>query len=452
MSRNPANKQLLRHYDEHSSGELESSLADLHSNVSLNSQLGLADRCEFLKRFAELLRQQRLSLAELISLEMGKLLTESLAEVDKSIELCEQFVEQGPEWLADSEQHGARIQLQPVGVVLAVMPWNFPIWQVLRCAIPAWLAGNTLALKHATNVSGCALKLEALVNEAAGQQGYLRVLLVGVDQVADVIDDARVRALHFTGSITVGRRLAAQAAAVGKRSVLELGGSDPFIVLPSANIEQAAAAAVVGRFRNAGQSCTAAKRLIVTSAVYDEFVDAFVAKMQALQTGDPLFAKTTLAPLARQDFLLRIQQQTEQALAEGASVLATGAEVSDRGWFAAPVLMAVERNSVLTNSETFGPIAAIQRAETESEAVLLANDSRYGLGASVWGGDSAEFLANAGKLADHLQCGVVAINQLTRSSPMLPFGGVKDSGYGYELGRLGLMEMVTAKVVLNTQA
>ena len=292
ISRNPANKQLLEHYQEHSLAEVEIAIAELQQHIATSCLNDLPNRIAFLQRFSRLLRVNRLAVAELITLEMGKLLVESLAEVDKSIALCEEFSQHGPEWLSDQHQDGGRISFQPVGVVLAVMPWNFPLWQVLRCAVPAWLAGNTLALKHATNVSGSALLLERLAREAANGASYLRTLLIGVDKIASVVADERIRALHFTGSITVGRKLARLAAAHGKRSVLELGGSDPFIVLQGADVEQAAEAAVIARFRNAGQSCTAAKRLIVMASVYEQFIESFSLRMQRLEPGDPMLEST----------------------------------------------------------------------------------------------------------------------------------------------------------------
>jgi succinate-semialdehyde dehydrogenase/glutarate-semialdehyde dehydrogenase len=405
------------------------------------------ERAALVRRLGGLLREQSASLAMLITQEMGKPVSEALAEVEKCARNCDFYAEAGPGMVADTPVHnmpGTFIAHEPLGVVLAIMPWNYPLWQVIRFLAPTLVAGNGAILKHAANVPQCALAIERLVAEAGAPVGLLSNIFVEPDGVAALIADHRIAAVTLTGSTQVGMIVAAQAGAALKKQVLELGGSDPFIVLADADVEAAAAMAVVSRFTNAGQSCVNAKRFIVEESVADRFVAALVAETEALRMGDPSDSATTLGPLARANLRAAIHQQVERSVAAGARLLTGGQPVAGNGFFYPPtVLDRVEPGMAAFDEETFGPAAAIVRAADAAVAVALANRSAFGLGASIWTAD----VERGAALARRIDAGAVFVNAVVASDPRVPFGGIKHSGYGRELGDLGLREFTNAKTI-----
>ena len=407
-----------------------------------------ADRAVGLRRLADVLDGRKNALGELATREMGKPVGQAVAEVEKCARACRYYAAHGPAMLGPEPAAvaGARayVVYQPLGVVLAVMPWNFPYWQAVRFLAPALLAGNVGVLKHASNVTGCALALEAAVREAGFDGGEFGVLLMGPEHVADVIADDRVAAVTLTGSEGAGRSVGAAAGKALKPSVLELGGSDAFVVLADADLDRAADVAVTARVQNNGQSCIAAKRFVVEAPVYDAFAARFAERMAALHVGDPLDPATDVGPLARADLRDEVAAQVRRSVAAGA-VLLTGGEVLDRpGFYYAPTALGDVRPGMAAfDEETFGPVAALVRARDEADAVRLANASRFGLGGSVWTRDERR----GERLARALDCGSAFVNALVASDPAVPFGGVKASGYGRELAAHGLHAFTNAKTV-----
>ncbi len=448
QSINPATGETLAVIEPWTSAQVETALAAAARAAPDWAATALAARCEALRRMARLLRARRDELARLITLEMGKLIGEARAEIDKCALACDYYAEQAPAFLADeiiaSDAGRSFVAHEPLGTLLAVMPWNFPFWQVFRCAAPAIAAGNTILLKHAANVPQCAQAIESLWRESGLPEGVFRTLLITADQVPDVIADDRVRAVTLTGSEAAGRAVAACAGRHLKKTVLELGGSDPFIVLPDAELEAAVEVAVTSRFLNAGQSCIAAKRFIVVAAVADAFLERFKAAVTALRCGDPLDEATTLAPLARPDLRETLHRQVQASLAAGAVAVTGCAPHPGRGAFYLPSLLdRVGPGMPAWEEEMFGPVAAVIRVADEEEAVAVANASRFGLGGSVWTRDTAR----GERLARRIQSGAVFVNGLVKSDPRLPFGGIKASGYGRELSHHGLREFLNLKTV-----
>ncbi|MFF3500632.1 NAD-dependent succinate-semialdehyde dehydrogenase [Streptomyces sp. NPDC003247] len=408
----------------------------------------LTERTPLLREMARVLREGRDHYAALITAEMGKPITEARAEIEKCAMTCDYYAEHAPAQLADrpvaSNATESAVVYDPLGVVLAVMPWNYPFWQFFRFAAPALAAGNGTLLKHANNVPQCALAVEEVVRKAGAPEGLCRTLLIEVDQVAGLIADPRVAAVTLTGSTEVGAIVAAQAAAVLKKQVLELGGSDPFIVLADADVAAAAATAVKARYVNVGQSCVNAKRFIVEETVADAFVAAFTEAAAALRVGDPTDPDTAIGPMARGNLRDTLHDQVRRTLDAGA-VLALGGEVPDGpGCYYPPtVLDHVTPGMAAFDEETFGPVAAITRVADADEAVALANRTEYGLGAALWTTD----LDRARRLTRVLDAGAVFVNGMVASDPRLPFGGIKKSGYGRELGAEGIREFVNTKTV-----
>jgi succinate-semialdehyde dehydrogenase/glutarate-semialdehyde dehydrogenase len=386
-----------------------------------------------------------------MALEMGKPVAQGEEEIEKCAWACEFFAEHGEAFMAEeprkTEASRSYVRFDPLGAVLAVMPWNFPFWQVFRFAAPALMAGNVGVLKHASNVPRCALAIPALLRAAGAPEGVFQTVLVGPDAVSGLIADRRVVAVTLTGSDAAGRRVAEAAGRALKKTVMELGGSDPFVVLADADLDAAARTAATARLVNSGQSCIAAKRFIVVEGIADRFVERFVAEMRSRRLGDPLDRATQVGPQARHDLRDQLHRQVEASVARGARLLLGGQVPDGPGAFYPPTVLArVGRGMPAFDEETFGPAAAVIRARDERDAIALANDSAYGLGASLWTTD----LARAERLAAEIQAGVVVVNGQVRSDPRMPFGGVKDSGWGRELSELGMREFVNVKSVIVT--
>jgi succinate-semialdehyde dehydrogenase / glutarate-semialdehyde dehydrogenase len=445
---NPASGKQLKVFEAWDKSAIDGALQQAQEARFSWAARSVQERCHLLQAAAEQLRARQEDLARLITLEMGKLLVEARAEIEKCAWVCDYYAEHAPHFLADegvkSDASRSYVSLQPLGTVLAIMPWNFPFWQVFRFCAPALAAGNTALLKHASNVPQCALAIEQTLLEAGFPSGVFCTLLITATQAEEVIADPRVHAVTLTGSEAAGRKVAAGAGRHLKKTVLELGGSDPFIVLADADLEQAVAVAVQARFMNAGQSCIAAKRFILVEAVAGEFIARFQEKVKTLQPGDPLEEQTTLAPLARLDLRAALQEQVNASMQQGAvAVLGCQPSEGPGAYYPASILDHVRPGMPAFDEELFGPVAAIIRAADETEALEKANASRYGLGGSVWSRDAPR----AEQLALRLQCGAAFVNGLVKSDPRLPFGGIKCSGYGRELSWHGLREFLNQKTV-----
>ncbi|WP_018949306.1 NAD-dependent succinate-semialdehyde dehydrogenase [Thioalkalivibrio sp. ALMg11] len=445
---NPATGETLARYPRMDSAGLETALARAASAAPGWAGQPVAERAARLRALAGVLRDERETLAATATREMGKRLAEARVEVDKCANACEYYAEHGPDLLQDtmiaSDASRSFIAWQPLGTVLLVMPWNFPYWQAFRQAIPATLAGNTVLLKHASNVPGCAEHLERVFTAAGFPEGVFRNLPVGSDAVEGIIADARVQGVSLTGSEGAGRAVGAAAGKALKSSVLELGGSDAFVVLADADLDYTVEQAVRGRFQNNGETCIAAKRFIVEETIAEDFVERFKVAIEALVIGDPMNEATNIGPLARDDLRSELHDQVTRSVAAGAR-LVTGGQMRDGpGYFYPPTLLdAVEPGMAAFDEETFGPVAAVTRARDADHAIELANRSRFGLGGSVWTADPARGEA----LARRLECGCAFVNGIVKSDPRLPFGGVKDSGYGRELSELGIREFQNAKTI-----
>jgi succinate-semialdehyde dehydrogenase / glutarate-semialdehyde dehydrogenase len=445
---NPATNKLLRSFDALTPEALESKLTLAAEAARTYPAETLADRTFWMRRLAILLEHDLEDLAELMTLEMGKTLSSARLEVKKCASCCRYYAENAAKILTpepiETEHQQSFVRYDPLGVVLAVMPWNFPLWQVFRFLAPALMAGNVGLLKHASNVPQCALAIEALTRRAGFPRGTFQTLLIEARQVEAVLADPRVAAVTVTGSEAAGRAVAAQAGWLIKKSVLELGGCDPFIVMSSAAFEEAVANAVRARCINSGQSCIAAKRFIIHDAIYDRFADALVQGFRQLRVGDPLDPKTQLGPLAHARGLETLERQVRDAVQSGAKILTGGRRIGTRGFFYEPTVLAnLPREAPVAREEMFGPVALLFRARDLEDALAIANDTTFGLGASIWSRDQGEQeRAIAG-----LESGQVFVNAMVASSPELPFGGTKLSGYGRELGAVGLYEFVNAKSV-----
>jgi succinate-semialdehyde dehydrogenase/glutarate-semialdehyde dehydrogenase len=448
QSINPANGELLASFDTWDDVTLWREVEAVGDANALWSATPLSERCDLIQRAAHQLRQDKGALAAMITREMGKLISEAEAEVEKCALGCEFYANHGIQFLQDevieTDAGKSFACYQPIGTVLAVMPWNFPLWQVFRFAAPALVAGNTGVLKHASNVPQCALAIEEVFKKAGFPANVFRTLMISARQVQSVIEHPVIKAVTLTGSEPAGRQVASHAGANLKKSVLELGGSDPFVVLDDADLEHTVKNAVISRFMNAGQSCIAAKRFIVVNSIADEFLQQFKTATEALKTGDPMDATTTLAPLARSDLRDELHQQVTDSIAAGARMV-TGCEpVAGPGSFYQPSILAdIKPGMRAYEEEFFGPVALVIVAEDESDALRIANDSRFGLGGSVWTRDSQRGEAFARKV----QAGSVFVNGFVKSDPRLPFGGIKASGYGRELSHHGMHEFVNVKTV-----
>jgi succinate-semialdehyde dehydrogenase/glutarate-semialdehyde dehydrogenase len=445
---NPATGETIKTFQPLSKQLVEEKLALAWYTFQAFRQTSFSDRRAMLLRAADILEDEKRKWGELMTLEMGKTVGSAVAEAEKCAIGCRYYAEHAEEHLANVEvRTGASlsyIAFQPIGPVLAVMPWNFPFWQVFRFAAPALMAGNVGLLKHASNVPQCALALEEIIHRAGFPAGSFQTLLVEADQVDAILNDERVVAATLTGSEPAGQAVASKCGHEIKKTVLELGGSDPFIVMDSANFDEAVTSAVKARVINNGQSCIAAKRFIVAESIYPEFERRFVEGMQALKIGDPMLDETQVGPLATVKIRRELHEQVERAAQSGARLLTGGKALEGAGNYYEPTVLAgVPRNSPVFKEEFFGPVAMLFSARDANEAIDIANDSPFGLGASVWTNDVAEQKL----FVDRIQAGQVFVNAMVASDPRLPFGGVKRSGYGRELAEFGIREFVNIKTV-----
>jgi len=446
---NPATGETLKIFEPLTDAEISAKLEFSQQAFEKYRQIPMAQRSQWMNATAEILEREKEKFGKLMTLEMGKPLKGAIAEIEKCALVCRYYAEHAAEFLADvpvtTDASHSFVRYQPLGAVLAVMPWNFPFWQVFRFAAPALMAGNVGLLKHASNVPQCALAIEEIFTQAGFPAGVFQTLLVGSDQVVAIVADERVKAATLTGSELAGASLAAAAGKQIKKTVLELGGSDPFIVMPSADLEAAVATAVTARMLNTGQSCIAAKRFIVAEAIADRFEKQLVEKFKALKVGDPMHPDTDLGPLATPNILQDLDHQVKDTVKGGAKVLAGGQPISDRpGNFYPPTILTdIPPGTPGNEEEFFGPVALLFRVADIDAAIKLANATPFGLGASAWTTDDQE----RDRLVSELEAGAVFINGMVKSDPRLPFGGVKRSGYGRELSIQGIHEFVNVKTV-----
>ncbi|PZX56508.1 NAD-dependent succinate-semialdehyde dehydrogenase [Algoriphagus chordae] len=446
---NPYSGELLAEFHPLTGKEIEEKLSAGSVALSMWKETDFAKRAELMNNAARVLKDNRDKYARIISLEMGKVLKESLAEVDKCAWVCEYYAERAADFLKaepielpDSKK--AKVIHQPLGIILAVMPWNFPFWQVFRFAAPTLMAGNVGLLKHASNVPQCSLAIEEVFTLAGFPAGTFQSLLIDSKTTTKLIEDDRIKAVTLTGSEKAGASIAAAAGKQIKKSLLELGGSDPFIVLKDANIKKAAETAVKSRMLNFGQSCIAAKRFIIEEDVYEEFLALFVEHFRNLKQGDPMDEDSDFACMARADLAEELYKQVDKSIKAGATLL-YGGEKSEEGsaLFQPAILADIPTTAPAYYEELFGPVATIFKVKNQEDAIALANDSEFGLGASIWSEDKEK----AEHLASQIESGAVFINSMVASNPHLPFGGVKKSGFGRELSRYGILEFVNSKTV-----
>jgi succinate-semialdehyde dehydrogenase/glutarate-semialdehyde dehydrogenase len=449
QSINPATGEVLRSFEPLNEDLLKSKIALAHKAFHEYFEVPLDHRALCMRKLAGILDYEQEELAALLTREVGKTIVSSRAEIAKCAAACRYYAENAARILSEepipTENNNSYVRWDPLGVILAVMPWNFPFWQVFRFFAPALMAGNVCLLKHSSNVPQCAIAIEALVRRAGFPRGTFQTLLIESRQVESVLSDPRVAAVTVTGSEAAGRAVAAQAGWLIKKSVLELGGSDPFLVMPSADLDLAIEQAIKSRTFNNGQSCIAAKRFIVHADIYEDFETRFAAGMEALKVGDPTREDTEVGPLATPQLLSDLEAQVEAAKQAGATVLVGGERMLGNGNFYEPtVLTGVPRTSAVYRDEIFGPVAMLFRASSVDEALEIANDTPFGLGASAWTKDPDEQRRFIAELA----CGQVFVNTIVASDPRLPFGGVKRSGYGRELSAAGMREFLNAKTVV----
>ncbi|MGA1784433.1 MAG: NADP-dependent succinic semialdehyde dehydrogenase [Pontimonas sp.] len=449
---NPATGETVKEFAEHDAQEVEARVAKAQAAFEALHHTTYAQRAEWMKKSADILESEVDELARMITVEMGKPITQSVGEVLKCAKNMRFYADNAEKFLADEPLDDpsvvgasqAFLRYQPLGVVLAVMPWNYPLWQVIRFAAPALMAGNTGLLKHASNVPESAMYLDSLFTRGGFPDGSFTTVLTGAGPVAGLIDDRRIKAVTLTGSEPAGRAVAGRAGTNIKKAVMELGGSDAFIVMPSADIEQASSVAVTARVNNNGQSCIAGKRFIVHEDVYDDFVEKFTEKMAALVVGDPLEESTQIGPLATAKGRDELAELVDDAVAKGARVL-TGGKAPDRaGWFYEPTIIdGLDSSMRLVMEEAFGPVASVYKVSSREEAATVANQTTFGLSSALWTTDASDeefFIKN-------IEAGAVFVNGMTISYPELPFGGVKDSGFGRELGAPGIREFCNFKTI-----
>jgi len=450
---NPATGETICSFEPLSDDLIEEKLSLSASAFNEHRRTTFAERARRMTLAAEILEDEKQKFARIMTLEMGKPLKAAADEAAKCAWVCRYYAEWAERFLSDEEVETnatrSYIHYQPLGPVLAVMPWNFPFWQVFRFAAPALMSGNVGLLKHASNVPQCAISIEDIFRRAGFAEGVFQTLLVGSDKVERLIDDERVRAVTLTGSEAAGSQVASRAGKQLKKSVMELGGSDPFIVMPSADVEEAARTAVKARTINNGQSCIAAKRFIISDSIYDEFERRFVEGMRALKVGDPLDEGTDIGPLATRQVLEDLDEQVQKSVAAGARILCGGHRPERQGFYYAPTVMTdIPPNAPAYSEELFGPVALLFRVRDAGEAIRLANDSVFGLASSAWTNDTTE----AERFIEEIEAGSVFINGMVASDPRLPFGGIKRSGYGRELSASGIREFVNIKTIWIKEA
>ncbi len=447
---NPHNGEVLNEYSKHST-EQASNIVERAFDAFINwKQLKYSEKAELMLKAAEVLTQRCNSYAELMALEMGKPITQGIAEIKKCISVCKYYAEFTEQILSPrfvkTEAKKSYVTYNPLGIVLAIMPWNFPFWQVFRFAAPHLCAGNIGLLKHSTNTTGCSLAIEELFREAGFPDGVFSSLLISGSEAEQLISHSKIAAVTLTGSTPVGKKVAAAAGAELKKCVVELGGSDPYIVLKSADIKHAAKVCAAGRLINSGQSCIAAKRFIVDKEVYNDFVEAFVQEMKSYKMGDPLQVETQVGPQARKDLVQEHYEQVSLSIDKGGKLLLGGEIPESNGYYFPPTVIAdVTPGMPVFDDETFGPVAAVTCANSEKEAIELANRTPFGLGAAVFSEDIERAEEIASKLID---AGSVFINGNVKSDPRMPFGGIKESGFGRELSEEGIKEFVNIKTVV----
>jgi len=445
---NPATGEVLKTFEPYSDGQVTERLERAAKAFAHYRKTSFAKRADWMLKAADILEDEKEVFARVMTTEMGKTFRSAVDEAAKCAWVCRHYAEHAERFLADdivaTDARKSYVHYQPLGPVLAIMPWNFPFWQVIRAAAPALMAGNVLLLKHASNVPQCALLIEDVYRRAGFPEGVFQALLIGVERVDAILNDPRVVAATLTGSEGAGVHVGMGAAKRVKKVVLELGGSDPFIVLPSAKIDEAVATAVKARILNNGQSCINAKRFIIAEPIADEFRQKFVNAMQRVKVGDPFDEKTELGPLATASGLSDIEDQVLRSVQAGARILTGGKKIEGPGFFYLPTVMEdVPKNSAGYCEELFGPVASLFRARSIDDAIGIANDTRFGLGASVWTNDESE----RDRLINEIESGMVFVNRMVASDPRLPFGGVKWSGYGRELGAHGIREFTDIKTV-----
>lgn len=445
---NPATEEINATFKVDSAEEIDRKLQRARDAFLSWREKPIEERADLVRNLAKTLRANSVSLAALITSEMGKTLAEAEAEIEKSAGSCDYYADNGPQMLQDeviaTTARESYVAFEPLGVILAVMPWNFPIWQLIRHAAPALVAGNTIVLKHASNVTGCAIEIARLAVEAGLPDGAIQPLVIPGSRVEDVIADPRIVAVTLTGSDAVGSKIAETAGRHIKKTVLELGGSDAFVVLEDADIEKATDFAARSRFQNAGQVCISAKRFIVVDKVADQFVERFKERAEAIPFGDPTDRANKMGPMARMDLRDEIERQLGETLKSGAELITGGERPSGKGYYFPPTIVDnVKNDMTLFKQESFGPVAAIIRVPDEDAAIDSANDTPYGLGGALWTRD----IEKAKRLARRIETGGVFINGMTTSNWKVPFGGVKRSGYGRELSSYGMREFVNIQTI-----
>lgn len=448
ISINPYTGKLLNNYHEHSTEDCNAIIEQTYNSWKKYKNSNFSERALLMYKAANILIENKDYYAELITSEMGKVIRESVAEIEKCAWVCRYYAENAEDFLAQEEVNSdakkSIIAFEPLGIVLAIMPWNFPFWQVFRFAAPALMAGNAALLKHASNVTGCSYAIEEIFLKAGFPENIFRILAVPGNKTEDVIKHPLVRAITLTGSENAGSSASAQAGKYLKKSVLELGGSDPFIVLKDADIDKAANTAVNARMLNAGQSCIAAKRFIVAEEIYDTFIEKVTKRIQNLKSGDPANQATDIGPLAKKPFAEDIIKQVKNSLKMGAKLICGDLNVPENSCFFMPALLVdVSEDMPVFKEETFGPVLSVIRFSNEQEAIRIANNTSFGLGASIW----TENRDKAHKIAREIDSGSVFINEMVKSDPRLPFGGIKNSGYGRELSKYGIREFVNIKTI-----
>jgi len=449
QSINPYNQKIIKEYPEHSGSEVSEIILKCNESYKSWKKTSFSKRSKLILNVASTLRNSLNEYATLMTMEMGKPIKESRAEIEKCVWLCEYYAENGQKFLSPqyikTDANKSYVTSQPLGVILAVMPWNFPFWQVFRFAIPSIMAGNAGVLKHSSNVSGCAIAIEQIFQHAGFPKNVFNTLLISSDEVASVIENPIVKAVTLTGGTPAGKAVASKAGEMLKKTVLELGGSDPYIILEDADLERAAQSCAISRLINTGQSCIAAKRFIVVESVIDEFQSLLIQNMQNFKMGDPIDEQTKIGPMARIDLRDELHQQVMESIKLGAKLILGGSVPDKNSAFYPPsVLTNVKPGMPAFDDELFGPVAAIISAKDEVEAIALANKSVFGLGAAVFTKD----IARGEKIAkEKIEAGSCFVNDFVKSDPRLPFGGIKQSGYGRELSDFGIREFVNIKIV-----